>query len=121
MIASLNNRKIAPPMQVLMALLATLLLFTVQTAFVQLSIRIADVANYQAIDPLGAFAWISVHHVAQGLLTLLVMAALHFLFGLDFKLGLGDKRLGLLLVLIVTRWTCERGENHAPLRLGRHG
>lgn len=102
MIAPLNSRKIAPPMQALLALLATLLLFTVQTVFAQLSIRIADMANYRAIDPLAAFAWISVHHVAQGLLTLLVMAALHLLFGLDFKLGLGDKRLGLRLVLIVT-------------------
>jgi len=102
MIAPLNSKKVAPPVQALLALLTTMLLFALQTALAQLSIRIADMFNYRAIDPLGAYAWISVHHVAQGLLTFLVMAALYLLFGLDFKLGLGNKRLGMRLVLIVT-------------------
>ena len=102
MIAPLGSKRLTPYMRALLAVLTAILLFTVQTALAQLSIRIADMFNYRTIDPSGAFAWISVHHVAQGLLTLLVMAVLTLLFGLDFKLGLGDRRLGLRLALIVT-------------------
>ena len=102
MITPLDNKRISPSLQVLLTALTAVVLFTLQTALAQLSIRVADVFNYRGIDPFGAFAWISVHHIAQGLLIFLVMAALYLLFGLDFKLGLGDRRLGMRLVLIVT-------------------
>ncbi len=102
MIASLGNKRITPPVQALLVVPATLLLFTLQTALAQLAVRIADLFNYRSIDPFGVFAWISVHHIAQGLLTLLVIAALYLLFGLDFRLGMGDRRMGTRIVLIVT-------------------
>lgn len=103
MITPLNNRRLAPYLRALRVVLMTALLFILQTALAQLSVRIADMFTYRSIDPSAAFAWISVHHIAQGLLALVLMAVLYLLFGLDFKLGLGDRRLGLRLMLIVTQ------------------
>jgi uncharacterized protein len=48
--------------QVLWALFLTVLLLGVP----RLAGAFADLFDYSAIDPDGAFAWISVHHIAQG-------------------------------------------------------
>ena len=67
-----------------------------------MGIRAADLFSYQSIDPHGAFAWISVHHIVQGLAILAAMALIMVLYKADFRLGLGDKRLGIRIVLWFT-------------------
>lgn len=61
---------------------------------------IARLFDYQAIDPDGAYAWISVHHIAQALIFLLIMAATNRVRPLDFGFGWGDKKAGRQYVLM---------------------
>lgn len=86
----------------LFVLLAAIVLFAVQTVFALLGVRIANLFSYWSFDPDGAFAWISVHHIVQGALALVLMGILALAFRLDFKLGLGDKRAGMRIVLWYT-------------------
>jgi uncharacterized protein len=65
----------------------------------RLSGVIASLFDYRAIDPDGAYAWISVHHVVQALILLIIMAAISKFKPLDFGFGWGDKKVGTLYVL----------------------
>ena len=56
---------------------------------------IADLFDYQSIDPDGAFMWISLHHVVQAILIMLVMVVFIKFFKVKFHLGLGDKKEGI--------------------------
>ncbi len=58
----------------------------------------ADQFSYAGIDPDGAFAWISVHHLAQALFFLVVMLILARVKGYKFGFTLGDKKAGLFFV-----------------------
>jgi uncharacterized protein len=63
---------------------------------------IASFFDYRAIDPDGAFAWISVHHIAQALIFLGIMAAISRYRPVDFGFGWGDKEAGKRYVLRFT-------------------
>jgi membrane protease YdiL (CAAX protease family) len=102
MTASLAKKPLPIFLRALPVLLAALLLFAAQIAFSQLGVRIAGLFSYRRIDPSNAFAWISVHHIVQGAAILIVMALISLLFRSDFRLGLGDKRLGIRIVLWFT-------------------
>jgi uncharacterized protein len=65
----------------------------------RLSGAIASLFDYQVIDPDGAYAWISVHHIAQALIFLMIIAAINRFKPLDFGFGWGDKRVGKQCVL----------------------
>ncbi|MFN2364200.1 MAG: hypothetical protein ABR596_07880, partial [Halarsenatibacteraceae bacterium] len=58
----------------------------------------ADQFNYVSIDPDGAFAWISIHHIVQALLLLAVMFILIRTKKYDFGFSVGDKEIGLYFV-----------------------
>ena len=60
----------------------------------------ADQFNYASIDPDGAFAWISIHHIVQGLLLLPVMLILARIKNYKFGFTLGYKKIGLYFVRI---------------------
>ncbi len=102
MIAPLEKKPLSPVIQSLLIVLAALFLFTVQTAFSLLGAQAANLFSYRQIDPGGAFAWISVHHIIQGAAILAVMALISLFLKVDFKLGLGDKRAGLRIVFWFT-------------------
>lgn len=55
---------------------------------------IASLFDYRAVDPDGAFAWISVHHLVQALVFLLLMAGLRRSRPRGFGLGWGDRAAG---------------------------
>ncbi len=54
----------------------------------------ADLFDYSAIDPDGAFAWISVHHMVQAAIFLVLMAVMSRLSAIRFGFGWGDSRVG---------------------------
>jgi uncharacterized protein len=58
----------------------------------------ADQFDYSAIDPDGAFAWISVHHIAQTVVFLVLMLAISNLSNIRFGFRWGDSRIGLYYV-----------------------
>jgi uncharacterized protein len=54
----------------------------------------ADLFDYSTIDPDGAFAWISVHHIVQAVIFLILMLAISRLSAIRFGFGWGDSRVG---------------------------
>jgi len=62
----------------------------------------ADQFNYANIDPDGAFAWISIHHIVQALLLLPVMFILTRTKNYNFGFSLGKKEVGLYFFRIYT-------------------
>ncbi len=68
----------------------------------RLSGAIADLFNFQAIDPDGSYAWISVHHIAQALIFIFIIAATARFKPLDFGFKWGHKEAGKKYVLLFT-------------------
>ncbi len=67
-----------------------------------LSGRIADLFSYRAVDPDGAFAWISVHHIVQALIFLAIMLMIKKLRAVDFGFSWGNKTRGRQYVIKFT-------------------
>lgn len=63
---------------------------------------IADMFDYQAIDPNGAYAWISVHHIVQALIIIIVIVILNLFKRLKYGFDWGNKVIGRRYVLIFT-------------------
>lgn len=61
---------------------------------------VANGLDYGAIDPDGAFAWISVHHLVQTLVILPVMILITLRSNIRFGFGWGDWRIGLRWVTV---------------------
>ncbi len=81
--------------KVLLALLLTILLLGVP----RVSGMIADLFDYRAFDPDGAYAWISVHHIVQALVFLVIMAVVQTIRPMSFGFGWGNKAVGKRYVL----------------------
>ena len=90
--------------QALWVLFLTLLLLGVP----RLAGLFAGLFDYSAIDPDGAFAWISVHHIVQALVFLVLMLVIIKVSDIRFGFGWGDREEGLsylrLFVLIYTAY-----------------
>jgi len=80
---------------ILWVLLLALLLLGVP----RLAGLIAGQFDYRAIDPDGAFAWISVHHIAQAAIFILLIVVIRLFKPLKFGFGWGNKTVGLRYVL----------------------
>lgn len=69
----------------------------------------ADLFDYSMIDPDGAFMWISVHHIVQAIIVLILMIIMMKITNVKFHLGLGDKKEGMKslkkFILIFTGYT----------------
>ncbi len=62
---------------------------------------VADIFNYQSIDPDGSYAWISVHHMVQALIFLFIIIVILKKFKpLEFGFGWGNKQVGKRYVLL---------------------
>jgi membrane protease YdiL (CAAX protease family) len=59
---------------------------------------VADAWDYRRVDPDGAFAWISVHHIVQALIVLPIMVAITRWSGLRFGFSWGDSKVGFYWV-----------------------
>jgi uncharacterized protein len=59
---------------------------------------VANQFDYSGIDPDGAFAWISVHHIVQAIIVLAIMIAFARIRGTEFGLGWGDRKIGFWFV-----------------------
>jgi len=69
---------------------------------------VADWFDYSRIDPDGAFGWLTVHHIVQALVFLVIMVAIEKRSGIRFGFGPGDSKVGLfylrLFMLIFTAY-----------------
>lgn len=55
---------------------------------------VADLFTYTAIDPDGAFMWISVHHIVQALIILVIIMGMIKVTSIKFHLGFGNQSEG---------------------------
>lgn len=81
-------------LQILWVLLIALILLGVP----RLAGLVADQFDYSAMDPDGAFAWISVHHIVQAVIFLLLMLIISKFSGIRFGFGWGDREVGWFYV-----------------------
>jgi uncharacterized protein len=102
MIASEQRKGLQPALFAALVFTAAVAMFVLQTLIARIGVWGAGLINYRAIDPDGAFLWISVHHIVQGLAALVLMLLVSGLFRLNFHLGMGKKRLGITIVLWFT-------------------
>ena len=65
----------------------------------KLSGVIAGLFDYQFIDPDGSFAWISVHHIVQALIFIMIIIGVNKFKPLNFGFGWGNKEVGRKYVL----------------------
>jgi membrane protease YdiL (CAAX protease family) len=93
----------------LLQILWALLLAALLLGLPRLAGLAADQFDYSALDPDGAFAWISVHHIVQALVFLLMMVIITRLTGIQFGFGWGDRQVGWnyvrMFALIFTGYT----------------
>ncbi len=68
----------------------------------RLSGMIASFFDYQVIDPDGAYAWISVHHIVQALIFVIIIIFLNKFKSIEFGYGWGKKEVGKKYVLSFT-------------------
>ncbi len=64
----------------------------------QIGSWVAHSFDYSRIDPDGAFMWISIHHIVQALLILIVVFILTKRYKIDFHVGMGQKEVGFRYV-----------------------
>ena len=88
--------------KVLKSILCVLLLTLILLGVPKLSGMVASLFDYQAIDPDGAYAWISVHHIVQALIFIIIIVVLNRFKPLDYGFGWGNKEVGLKYVLFFT-------------------
>ena len=74
--------------------IGVLLLAALLLGVPRVSGMVASLVEYQAIDPDGAYAWITVHHIVQAVVFLLLIGVLRRYSQLEFGLGWGDRERG---------------------------
>lgn len=67
---------------------------------------VADGFDYSHVDPDGAFAWISVHHIVQALIFLVIMAVIFQRRATRFGFGWGDRKVGFYWVRLFALIFC---------------
>jgi len=95
--------------KILLQILWVLLLAVFLLGVPRLAGLVADQFDYTVLDPDGAFAWLTVHHIVQALIFLLLMIIITRLTGIQFGFGWGDRHAGWayvrVFVLIFTGYT----------------
>ncbi len=65
---------------------------------------IASIFNYESIDPDGAYAWISVHHIVQTLIFIILMVGLNKIKAIKFGIDWGNKQVGKKYLLLFFKY-----------------
>lgn len=84
--------------KVLLQILYVLLMAAVLLGVPRLAGQVADLFHYSMVDPDGAFAWVSVHHIVQALIFLALMLIITRITGIQFGFGWGDRQVGWFYV-----------------------
>ncbi|SHE78898.1 CPBP family intramembrane glutamic endopeptidase [Alkalibacter saccharofermentans] len=92
--------------KVLKSILWVLFLSLILLGVPRLSGMIANLFDYQATDPDGAYAWISVRHMFQALIFVIFIVVLNIFKPLEYGFGWGNKEVGKKYVLSFTVIFC---------------
>ena len=96
------ERKRTKQKKILLYGIMVLLLLVFQEVLSGVGRTVADLLLYERFDPYKAFAWVSVHHITEMLITLAVIMILSKLLKVDFGFGLGDRKKGKKYVVVYT-------------------
>ena len=96
------ERKRADQKKILLYAFMVLLLLVFQKVLGKVGRLVADLLPYERLDPYKAFAWVSVHHIAEMLIALAVIMILSKFLKVDFGFGLGDRKKGAKYVVVYT-------------------
>ena len=77
-----------------------MLLFIIQQLQSNFGGFVANAFSYDLIDPDHVFAWITVHHIGQMVLSMMVVMAVYLIYKVDFGFKIGDYKTGLQYVKI---------------------
>jgi uncharacterized protein len=88
--------------KIFLQILWVLLMATLLLGVPRLAGHVADLFDYSSPDPDGAFAWISVHHIVQGVVFLALMLLISRLIGIPFGFDWGDRQVGWFYVRLFT-------------------
>ena len=94
--------KQADQVKVLMYGIMILLLLVFQKMLGKVGRIVADLLDYERFDPYKAFAWVSVHHITEMLITLAVLMILSKLLKANFGFSLGDRKKGTKYIVVYT-------------------
>jgi len=75
-----------------------LLVFLFQQISSKIGTFVADSFDYSTVDKYDVFARISVHHIVQAIIALVLIAILSKTYNIDFGIKLGDRKTGLKYV-----------------------
>lgn len=89
-------------MKALKGIIWVLILTVILLGVPKLSGMIASLFDYKSIDPDGAYAWISVHHIVQALIFIIIIIVINRFKPLQYGFGWGDKEVGRKYVLSFT-------------------
>ena len=84
-----------PILKKLMKIISALLIVVVLLGAPMLAKFITNLFDLSAIDPDGAFLWLTIRHTLQALLVAVVIIIIKAIKPVSFNLGLGDKQIGL--------------------------
>jgi len=79
-----------------------IMLFFVQIGASVTGGKVANLINYDKFDSDQLFAGVSVHHIVQLIVALVIMLILYYFFKINWYLNLGDKKIGFRCVGIFT-------------------
>lgn len=81
---------------------SVLLLLVIQKVLGKIGGKVADLVPYGAFDPYDAYAWVSVHHIVEALIAVVLILFLSRLWKVDFGFHLGERKSGSRYVLVYT-------------------
>jgi len=87
--------------KIILKILYVLLLTALLLGVPRLAAAAANRFNFSAIDPDGAFAWLSVRHIVQGLIILVLMVVISRFSDIRFGFGWGDRQVGWFYVRVI--------------------
>lgn len=107
--------------KVTVVIITFLLLFGIQLVSGKVGYFIAAMIPYRQMDIFDSFANISIHHVVQLLIAIIIILVLSKRLHLDFYFQLGDKKQGIISLAIFTvTFTVISLTQHAFMAMNHH-
>ncbi len=90
----INSKKIVQYIGIVM------LLFIIQQLASRLGGIVASIFTYELIDVDNVFAWITVHHIVQMIIAIIIISIVRLIYRADFGFRIGDYKTGLRYVML---------------------
>lgn len=79
-----------------------IVLFIIQSFASKIGGVVANLLSYETIDYYNLFAWISIHHIIQMIIVLIIITVIKKILKCDFGFKLGDTKKGIKYIKVFT-------------------